>query len=126
MGRRLTSETGSVTATFNVGAPESPIFIVKHVDDHYIVEQIYTATMGMFQIHAGDIDRDGIVEASIMRNSGGSFLVEYDSSRGYQVLNVPSGGGSFAVFGDVADTDGDGRDEILIGSGAVQVVSDIR
>ena len=114
-----------VTATFNVEAPEYPIFVVKHNGDAYVVEQIYAATMGMFQIHAGDIDGDGLAEASIIRNARGLFLVEYDSIRGYRVLDVPSGG-SHGISGDVADTDGDGRDEILVGRSPVQVVSDSR
>ena len=61
-----------------------------------------------------------------MRNSAGAFFVEHDSSKGYQVLDLPNRGGSTAVFGYVADADGDGRDEILAGASQILVVSDVR
>jgi hypothetical protein len=87
----------------------------------YNVQTIYTASKGMYQIHSGDIDGDGLFEASILRNASGSWFVDYDDGD-YVVSEVPHL--SACVYGDVADTDGDGRAEIIVASSdAVQIVS---
>ncbi|MFC1552337.1 FlgD immunoglobulin-like domain containing protein [Candidatus Latescibacterota bacterium] len=97
-----------------------PGFLFAQGTIEYNVETIYTAPMGMFQIHSGDIDGDGLPEASILRNSGGSFFVDY-KDEAYTVSEVYHGGAS--VFGDVADTDNDGLVEILAGASTIEIVS---
>lgn len=110
-----------ITSLFNISAAEYPIYLVKYVSGNYVVETLDNASMGMFQIHAGDIDGDGFPEASILRNSSNSFVVEYRSGS-YHVLEVVHTGAG--IFGDVADVDGDGKPEILSGAQGIIIVSD--
>ena len=111
-----------ITARYNVAAAEYPIYVVEYEGSSYNIQTIYNATGGMFQINSGDIDGDGLPEASVQLNGPGALLVEFMGS-GYHVVQDPYTNG---VYSDVADTDMDGRTEII---GAVwygiQIVSDI-
>ncbi|MEE9466444.1 MAG: FG-GAP-like repeat-containing protein, partial [Candidatus Neomarinimicrobiota bacterium] len=110
-----------IAGLYNVAAASWPIYHVEYDGSNYQVSTLYDATMGMFQVHAGDIDGDGLPEANVLRNSGGSFLVEYESSS-YVVSEVSPGGG---VYGDIADVDGDGLGELVVATSNMEIVSDV-
>ena len=101
-----------IAAVGDHNIPTHPIYLVKYNGSGYVVTQIGTSYPGTFQAHAGDIDGDGIADANIQLNGCGSYFVTYKSGQ-YQVSFVSGGG---AVFGDVADVDGNGKAEIVMAS----------
>jgi len=128
-GYRFVNWIGDVSTIANVNAETTTIImngdyeIAANFAGMYNVQTIYTTFEGMFQIHSGDIDGDGFPEASILLNADGSLFVDYQDED-YAVSYVSHNSGSAAVYGDVADTDGDGYAEIIAGTmSSVQVIS---
>ncbi len=112
-----------ITGLFNVAAASWPIYRVEYDGSTYQVSTLLSdATMGMFQAHAGDIDGDGLPEANVLRNSGNSFIVEFESSA-YVVSEAIHNGA--CIYGDIADVDGDGLGELVVGSDILEIVSDV-
>jgi len=108
-----------VTGLFNVASATFPVYLVKHDGAQYNVTTLYDAAAGTFQIHAGDIDRDGLPEALVLK-SGQMQVVDFRNSA-YTPASVGSSGGT---AGDLADMDGDNREEIIAGPSNVRVISD--
>ena len=119
--------TGDVSTVADIYLPVTNITMygdyeirAEFASGTYSVQTISTTSWGMFTIHSGDIDGDGLFEASILHNGGGFWFVDYEDGD-YVVSNVTDPGG---VFGDVADTDGDGRAEVIAANGnGIQIVS---
>jgi hypothetical protein len=110
-----------ITGLYNVVATQYPVYLVKHEGVQYKVTTLCDAGDGTFQVHAGDIDRDGLPEALIMVNGGNPLVVEFQNN-GYKGLTVPGGRGT---SGDLADMDDDHRAELVCGDYSPEIISDI-
>ncbi len=108
-----------ITGMYNVASATYPVYLVKHDGAQYNVTTLCDAGNGTFHIHAGDIDRDGLPEALVMRN-GEAMVVEFRNSA-YSAILMPSYGGR---AGDLADMDGDNRAEMITTPTSIQIISD--
>jgi hypothetical protein len=108
-----------ITGLFNVVATQFPVYLVKYDGVQYTVKTLCDAGDGTFQVHAGDIDRDGLPEALIMVN-GQPLVVEFQNNA-YAAVSVAFSGGS---AGGLSDLDGDNRAEIIACPSSIQIISD--